>query len=248
MANAWKRLLLGTLLVCGLASTSVADHTRRWRQSTYEEFLKGTAKGVAVRSDGHLELAPKFSSIADADASYLWSLRTDPAGVLYAGGGSPAKVFKFEGAGKPKTVFESTDLLAQCITFDAKGTLFVGTSPDGKVYKVGANGEKSVFFEPKSKYIWDLAFAPDGTLYVATGDKGQIYAVSPDGKGEVYYDSDEAHIKNLAFDGKGNLLAGTEPNGRVLQISKATGAGKGKKAGDGSASGFVVYETGKREG
>jgi len=247
MANAWKRLLLGTLLVCGLASTSVADHTRRWRQSTYEEFLKGTAKGVAVRSDGHLELAPKFSSIADADASYLWSLRTDPAGVLYAGGGSPAKVFKFEGAGKPKTVFESTDLLAQCITFDAKGTLFVGTSPDGKVYKVGANGEKSVFFEPKSKYIWDLAFAPDGTLYVATGDKGQIYAVSPDGKGEVYYDSDEAHIKNLAFDGKGNLLAGTEPNGRVLQISKATGAGKGKKAGDGSASGFVVYETAKRE-
>jgi len=225
----------------------MADHTRRWRQSTYDEFLKGTAKGVAVRSDGHLELAPKFTPIADADASYLWSLRTDAAGVLYAGGGSPAKVFKFEGSGKPKIVFESTDLLAQCIAFDAKGTLYVGTSPDGKVYKVSASGEKSVFFEPKTKYIWDLAFAPDGTLYVATGDKGQIYAVSPDGKGEVYYSSDEAHIKNLALDSKGNLLAGTEPNGRVLQISKTTGAGKSKKAGEGAASGFVVYETAKRE-
>jgi len=247
MAKPWKRLLLGTLLVCGLASNSIADHTRRWRQSTYEEFLKGTAKGVAVRSDGHLELAPKFSPIADADASYLWSLRTDAAGVLYAGGGSPAKVFKFEGGGKPKTVFESTDLLAQCIAFDAKGTLYVGTSPDGKVYKVSASGEKSVFFEPKAKYIWDLAFAPNGTLYVATGDKGQIYAVSPDGKGDVYYSSDEAHIKTLALDGNGNLLAGTEPNGRVLQISKTMEAGKGKRAPEGQPSGFVVYETAKRE-
>jgi hypothetical protein len=246
MSKPWKRLLLCSLLLCGLASDSIADHTRRWRQSSYDEFLKGTAKGVAVRSDGHLELAPKFSLIADADASYLWSLRTDSAGDLYAGGGSPAKVFKFEGAGKPKVVFESTDLLAQCIAFDAKGSLYIGTSPDGKVYKVSASGEKTVFFEPKTKYIWDLAFAQDGTLYVATGDKGQIYAVTPDGKGEVHYDSDEAHIKNLAFDGKGNLLAGTEPNGRVLQISRAE-SGKSKKGEQGTASGFVLYETAKRE-
>jgi len=244
MANSWKRLLLGALLVCGMASAATADHTRRWRQSSYDEFLKGTAKGVAVRSDGHLELAPKFSLVADADASYLWALRTDVAGGLYAGGGSPAKVFKFDGSAKPKVVFESTDLLAQCMAFDVKGTLYVGTSPDGKVYKVSASGEKSVFFEPKTKYIWDLAFGPDGTLYVATGDKGQIYAVSPDGKGEVYYSSDEAHIKNLVFDDSGNLLAGTEPNGRVLRINLAAGKAKASEI---AASGFVVYETAKRE-
>ena len=214
----------------------IADHTRRWKQSTYEEFLKGTAKGVAVRSDGHLELAPKFTLVADADASYLWSLRADASGNLYAGGGSPAKVFRFDGTGKPKTVFESTDLLAQCIAFDAKGALYVGTSPDGKVYKVSANGEKTVFFEPKTKYIWDLAFGADGTLYVATGDKGQIYAVTPDGKGELYYASDEAHIKVLGFDAKGNLLAGTEPNGRVLRISRAS-ENTGKKTAESRRSG-----------
>ena len=228
ISKQWKRLLVLGLVLGGVATSSVADHTRRWKQSTYEEFLKGTAKGVAVRSDGHLELAPKFTLMADADASYLWSLRADASGSLYAAGGSPAKVFRFDGNGKPKTVFESTDLLAQCIAFDAKGILYVGTSPDGKVYKVAANGEKSVFFEPKTKYIWDLTFASDGTLYVATGDKGQVYAVSPDGKGEVYYASDEAHIKVLGFDAKGNLLAGTEPNGRVLQISRREEKG-GKK-------------------
>ncbi len=242
-----KWLLLLAVLLCGVVKPGAADHTRRWRQSTYEEFLKGTPKGVAVRSDGHLELAPKFTLVADADASYLWSLRTDAAGNLYAGGGSPAKVFRFDGSGKPKTVFESTDLLAQCIAFDAKGTLYVGTSPDGKVYKVSASGEKTVFFEPKTKYIWDLAFGTDGTLYVATGDKGQIYAVSPDGKGEVYYASDEAHIKVLGFDANGNLLAGTEPNGRVLQISRAGEKGEKKKPESGAAKGFVIYETAKRE-
>jgi len=66
---------------------AVAEHTRRWRQSTYDDFLKGTAHGVAVRSDGRLELAPKFTLLADADASYLWSVRLDPKGTLYAAGG-----------------------------------------------------------------------------------------------------------------------------------------------------------------
>jgi len=236
------------LLICVVGGPAMADHTRRWRQSTYEEFQKGTAKGVAVRSDGHLELAPKFALISDADASYLWSLRTDAAGVLYAGGGSPAKVFRFEESGKPKTVFQSTDLLVQAITFDARGNLYVATSPDGKIYRVTPGGEKSVFFDPKTKYIWDLAFGSDGTLYVATGDKGQIFAVTAEGKGELFYASDEAHIKVLAFDAKNNLLAGTEPNGRVLRISRsAEKAAKKKSADEAAAEGFVLYETAKRE-
>jgi Bacterial Ig domain len=248
MSKPVRRILFVWLSICLVASVAFAEHTRRWRQSSYEEFLKGNAKGVAVRSDGHLELAPKFTLIADADASYLWSLRTDATGVLYAAGGSPAKVFRFEGSGKPRTVFESTDLLAQAIAFDAKGTLYVATSPDGKVYRVSASGEKTVFFEAKTKYIWDLAFAPDGTLYVATGDKGQIFAVAPDGKGGLFYASDEAHIKTLAFDAKGDLLAGTEPNGRVLRVTRNPEKNAKRKSTDESvADGFVVYETAKRE-
>src|SRR5579863_9579650 len=241
------RLASCALAVCFLAALPLlAEHTRRWRQSTYDEFLKGTAHGVAVRSDGRLELAPKFTLLADADASYLWSLRADPKGVLYAAGGSPAKVFRFDASGKPTKAFESTDLAAQAIAFDSKGNLYVGTSPDGKVYRVTANGEKSVFFDPKTKYIWDLAFGADGTLYVATGDKGQVFAVSADGKGEVLYSSDEAHIKVLTFDSKANLLAGTEPNGRVLRITRSAAAKK-NGAENSAADGFVIYETAKRE-
>src|SRR5712671_1085247 len=223
-----------------------AEHTRRWRQSTYEEFLKGTAHGVAVRSDGRLELAPKFTLLADADASYLWSVRLDSKGALFAAGGSPAKVFRFDSNGKPTAVFDSADLSAQTIAFDSKGTLYVGTSPDGKVYKVSATGEKSVFFDPKTKYIWDLAFAPDGTLFVATGDKGQVFAVAPDGKGELFYASDEAHIRVFAFDARNNLLAGTEPSGRILRVTRSENKTR-KEKDTPAAVGFVLYETAKRE-
>jgi outer membrane protein assembly factor BamB len=246
-----ERIRRVSALLCFFALTAsplLAEHTRTWRQASYEDLLKGTPHGVAVRSDGRLELAPKFTLIADADASYLWSLRIDSKGALYAAGGSPAKVFRFEGsvAGKPTTVFESTDLVAQAIAFDSKGVLYVATSPDGKVYRVSPSGEKAVFFDPKSKYIWDLAFGADGTLFVATGDKGQIFAVSPDGKGELFYGSDEAHIRVLALDTHNNLLAGTEPSGRILRISRAGNSGS-KSKDSSSGEGFVLYETGKRE-
>ena len=243
-------LVFTSLLLCLFAScpSAFSEHTRTWRQATYEDFLKGTPHGVAVRSDGRLELAPKFTLLADADASYLLSLRTDAKGALYAAGGSPAKVFRFDAnaqvGSKPTVVFDSTDLVAQAIAFDSKGTLYVATSPDGKVYRVSASGEKAVFFDPRTKYIWDLAFASDGTLYVATGDKGQIFAVAPDGKGDVFYSSDEAHVRVLAFDSHNNLLAGTEPSGRILRISRADA--KNRKEPD-SAIGFVLYETSKRE-
>ena len=241
--NVW---LCATVLLAATAGIVAAEHTRRWRQSTYDEFLKGTTHGIAVRSDGRLELAPKITQLADADASYLWSVKLDATGNPYAAGGSPAKVFKLDGNGKTSTVFQSSELSAQALAFDSKGTLYVGTSPDGKVYRVSSSGEKSVFFDPKSKYIWDIEFGSDGTLYVATGDKGQIFAVSPDGKSELFYASDEAHIRVLAFDGKANLIAGTEPSGRVLRLTRpASSLRKNEK--DPAAEGFVLYETPKRE-
>ena len=242
---AWWAALVSLVLTCALAAR--AEHTHRWRQSTYEDFLKGAAHGIAVSSDGHLELAPRFHLIADADASYLWSVRVDAKGVLYAAGGSPARVFRFDANGKPVTIFESTELSAQALALDPKGTLYVATSPDGKVYRVSPDGQKSVFFDPKTKYIWDLALGPDGTLYVATGDKGQLFAVAPDGKGEVFYASDEAHIRVLAFDSRGNVLAGTEPSGRILRVSRTSSKNSSSGTANSAGQAFVLYETSKRE-
>jgi hypothetical protein len=221
-----------------------AEHTHFWRQADYSDFLRGTTTGVAVRSDGKIAPAPRFDSFADPGMSYLWALRLDAQGRLYAAGGSDAKVLRFDAAAKPTTVFESSELGAQAIVFDAKGNLYVGTSPDGKVYKVTPGGTKSVFFDPKAKYIWSLAVDPQGDVFVGTGDKGQIFVVTPDGAGQSFYQSDQRHARSLAFDSKGNLVVGTEPDGLILRIPVTR---KNASAVPEAGSPFVLYETSRRE-
>ena len=244
-ANAVCVLAVMTVVVTELALSIPAEseHTRFWRQSEYSEFQRGTAKGVAIRSDGSLTPAPHFASFADPNLAYLWTLRLDSHGKLYAAGGSNAKVLRFDEKGSPTTVFESTELAAQSILFDAHDNLYVGTSPDGKIYKVTAAGQKSVFYDPKTKYIWALAMDSNGILFAATGDQGQVYAIGPDGNGKLFYKSDERHARSLAFDAKGNLLIGTDPSGLILRVEIER-----KKAGEIEAGhSFVIYETDKKE-
>src|SRR5271169_2384315 len=229
-----KALVIAAAAVVLAAVPALAEHTRWWRQTSFEDFTRGTSKGVALRSDGKLFLAPRFAEFADANLAFLLALRSDSKGNLYAAGGSNAKVLRLDANGKSTTVFESSELAAQALALDAAGNLFVGTSPDGKVYKVTPAGQSSVFFDPKTKYIWDLAVDRDGTVYVATGDTGTIFSVAPDGKGQVFYSSGETHIRSLALDSKGNVLAGTEPSGRVLRIPKGP-----------NPHAFVLYETSK---
>jgi len=239
-----------TIVVCALAAVLLAprfveaEHTRYWRQSDSSEFEKGTANGVSISSDGKLMPAPLFKPLADPNLAYIWQLRLDSRGRLYAAGGPSAKVLRIDDSGKSATVFEGTELAAQAITFDTNDNLYVGTSPDGKVYKVTPDGQKSVFFDPKTKYIWALAMNHDGDLFVGTGDKGELYVVTPDGKGQVFYQSDERHARSLAFDSKGNLLIGTEPNGLILRVPLERKSGQAAPA---AGNAFVIYETNKKE-
>ena len=221
------------------ALPAAAERMRFWRQTSYEEFEKGTAKGVALRSDGRLVPAPRFQQLADPNLAYLWALATDSQGRVYAAGGSTAKVLRLEAGGKTTAVFESPEMSAQALAVDAHDNLYVATAPDGKVYRVTPKGEKSVFFDPQRKYIWAMILGRDGMLYVATGDKGEIFAVTPDGKGEVFYKTEETHVRSLALDPSGRLYAGTEPNGLVVRIETDS---KAK-----TQHGFVIYETAKKE-
>src|SRR5579862_1022333 len=114
---------LAIALIIAGATALRAEHTRYWRQSAYDEFERGTAKGVAVRSDGKLLLAPQFSPLADPNSAYLWALRADSKGNVYAAGGSGAKVLRYDAAGKMTTVFESGELSAQALALDSHDDL-----------------------------------------------------------------------------------------------------------------------------
>lgn len=238
------------IFVCGLVLAMLlpaavrAEHTRYWREADYSQFVKGTAHGVAIRSDGTIEPAPKFTSFADPSLAYIWALRMDSRGRLYAAGGPNAKVLRFDDAGKSTTIFQSSELAAQAIALDSKDDLYVGTSPDGKVYRVTPDGTKSVFFDPKTKYIWALAFDSHGNLFVGTGDNGKVFVVPPDGKGQLFYQSADSHARSLAFDSKGDLLIGTDPHGLILRVPIKR---KSSQALPAAGSPFVIYEMNKQE-
>ncbi len=75
----WVLVVFPVLL---LLSFVFAEGTRTWEQSKFDELIKGTAKGVAVRSTGGLELAPAFTALSTTPSTYIWSIAADRAGNL----------------------------------------------------------------------------------------------------------------------------------------------------------------------
>ena len=237
-----------TLSTFALSAFALAEGTRTWEQSKFEELTKGTANGIALRSEGGLELAPAFKALATTPSTYIWSIASDSAGNIYAAAGSPARVYRITPDGQSTAIFEPQELQVQALVVDKNGTVYAATAPDGKVYRLeSAKGGKAAskpdaktswtstpYFDPGSKYIWDIVLDNAGALYVATGDHGEIYKVSANGQHSLFFKSDEVHIRVLALDPKGNLIAGSDGSGLVYQI-----------APNGEA--FVLYSAPRKE-
>jgi len=236
-----------TLSTLALSAFALAEGTRTWEQSKFDELNKGTAKGIALRSEGGLELAPAFKALATTPSTYIWAIASDSAGNIYAAAGSPARVYRITPDGQSTTIFEPQELQVQVLVVDKNdksGIVYAATAPDGKVYRLEpAKGAKpdaktlwnwTPYFDPSAKYIWDIVLDNAGALYVATGDHGEIYKVNPNGQHSLFFKSDEVHIRVLALDPKGNLIAGSDGSGLVYRI-----------APNGEA--FVLYSTPRKE-
>jgi len=242
-----------------LANTILfAEGTRTWEQSKFDDLIKGTPAGVAIRSTGGLELAPGFKALSTTPSTYIWSIAADHDGNLFAAAGSPARIYRITPDGKWAVIFEPQELQVQALVVNANGMVYAATSPDGKIYKiehrssaskdssdktrdaqekpptVDPSWSSSIYFDPQTKYIWDLALDDSGNLYAATGDHGEIFRVTPKGEHSVFFKSDEAHIRVLAIEAKGNLIAGSDGSGLIYRISP-------------SGAGFVLYSAPKKE-
>src|SRR5579863_2437513 len=255
-------VLLSLLIVITSLPAALAQGTRTWEQSKFDDLTKGNATGVAIRSAGGLELAPSFKLLYATPSTYIWALAADDSGIVYAAAGSPARVYRITPDGKSTIIFEPQELQVQALRVGPGGVIYAATAPDGKVYKIehkageqsgkktdeksADNAQKdskpsldpswssSEYFAPGTKYIWDLALDKSGNLYIATGDHGEIYKVTPKGEHSVFFKSDETHIRALVVDAQGNLIAGTDGSGLVYRISP-------------SGEGFVLYSAPKKE-
>lgn len=242
------RAFTGTLILASSYALT-AQTTKQWTIDRFDELERGTAQGVAIRSDGRLEAGPAVTPLATLDRAYVWSVASDPAGTItYAGvGGSTADsaaVLRLAPGAAPEPIFHAKALGVQALRTAADGTLFAATSPDGKVYRLGAApGSEKLLFDPadtveKPKYLWDLAVARDGTVYVATGAPAAVYRVPPGtAKPELLFRTADQHIRSLLLAADGTLFAGSDGAGVIYRL----------RTQQRDAKPFAIYAAGRRE-
>jgi hypothetical protein len=235
----------------------LAQGTRLWVQSRYEEFEKGQPESIAISSRGYLEAGPAMKSVLLTPSTYIWDVASDNQGNAYLATGSPATVLKVNSAGVSTKLFSTKELTVQAVRVGPDGSVYAATVPGGKVYRIKPDqsgldeSSATIVFDSatmtqnagsakpgdQARYIWDLAFDAHGVLYIATGGPAAIYRVdvsSATPHAEIFFASDEQHIRCLLFEANGDLIAGSDGGGLVYRI------GKDRKA-------LVIYDAPKRE-
>ncbi len=135
------KIFFPALLVCALSAVVVAEGTRLWNETGYEDFERGAARGVAVRSTGQLELAPAFKVLYTTPSTFIWQITSDRDGTVYAATGAPARVYRITPDGKSTVIFEPKELQVQALALGKDGAIYAATSPDGKVYRIAPNAQ-----------------------------------------------------------------------------------------------------------
>lgn len=200
------------LILSFTAAAGFAEGTRTWEQSNYQDFLKGTAHGVAISSDGFLELAPAFKLIATTPSSAIWATAIGLQGEIYAATGAPARIYRIVPGGKPVAIFQPQELQVQALVVGKDGVIYAATNPDGKVYKVEPGAAATSTTD-------DGSGAHSSRKKEGDQVKGETANPVNGWKSTVFFDPGTKYIWSLALDESGNLYVATGDRGEIFRVS-----------------------------
>ncbi|HME34170.1 MAG TPA: hypothetical protein VKF84_02950 [Candidatus Sulfotelmatobacter sp.] len=205
--------LSSTLAITSLVPSALADGTRTWEQSKFEDLIKGTATGVAIRSAGGLELAPSFKLLYATPSTYIWAIAADDAGNVYAATGSPARVYRITPSGEATIIFEPQELQVQTLEVDPHGVgiIYAATAPDGKVYKI-EHKPRAKADAPKSES------KPDNKTEKDAKDLAKP-VLDPSWTSSEYFAPGTKYIWDLVLDKAGNLYVATGDHGEIYKVT-----------------------------
>ena len=211
-----RQFLAFLFLAFVFATTSrraVAEGTRTWEQSKFEDLVKGTANGVAIRSNGGLELAPSFKLLYATPSTYIWAVAADDSGNVYAATGSPARVYRITPDGKSTIIFQPQELQVQALQVAPGGVIYAATAPDGKVYKIEHKpGEKSESAKSETA-------KPESKSADSAAKDAAKPALDPSWSSSEYFAPGTKYIWDLALDKAGNLFVGTGDRGEIYKVT-----------------------------
>jgi len=196
-----------------LSPSASAEGTRTWEQSKFDDLIKGTGHGIAFPSDGGLELAPTFKSLATLPSTYVWSIASDAAGNIYAATGAPARVYRITPDGKSTAIFEPQELQVQALVAAKNGAVYAATSPDGKVYRLAAAPGAASGAPSLSKAA--KGGSKEAASIASSGNSPSKNSWSA----SVYFDPGAKYIWDLALDSAGDLYVATGDHGEIYKVN-----------------------------
>ena len=228
----------------------MAQGTKLWSVDRYDEMERGTAEGVAIRSDGRLEAGPA-TSLLYADGREL---------CVVGGGGCGGEWLRGYGrdggrvgggdAGGARTGRRRRSLRARSLGCRRCGWARMGRCMR-RLRRMGrcigwarGGATAAVVFDPattaeKPKYLWDLAVGRDGEVYVAAGAPAVVYRVpAGGGKAEVLF-QDGGSAYSVPADGGGwDAVGGVGWGGGDLPIRRRGRRGRSR---------LRLYAAGRKE-
>jgi hypothetical protein len=222
------RLLAAIVIFAALAAGfAIAEGTRTWEQSKFDELVKGTPKGVAILSNGGLELAPALKNLYTTPSTYIWSIAADPAGNVFAAAGAPARVYRITPEGQASVIFEAQELQVQALIVDKSGILYAATAPDGKVYRLqqtagGMASAAKAAPKPGTKPAGEDASSSEAKAAdtkAVNEAKPKAVVTDSSWSATVYFDPATKYIWDLAQDKAGNLYVATGDHGEIFRVT-----------------------------
>jgi outer membrane protein assembly factor BamB len=198
-----------------ISAAGFAQGTRTWEQSKFDEFERGTAKGIAIRSDGFLELAPAFRSLATTQSTFLWSVASDDRGNVFAAAGAPSRVYRITPDGKVSIVLAPGELQVQALVADKSGAIYAATSPDGKLYRIAPKATAAANQAPQSP-----ATTSESLLETHSPDNHPQVALDAEYSSSVYFEPKTKYIWALALDADGRLYVATGDRGEIFRVNR----------------------------
>jgi hypothetical protein len=141
-----------------------------------EHTGKASAQKDAPKEDTEQKSAvdPEWNSSVyfNPDTKYIWDLKLDDAGNLYAATGDHGQIFRVTPKGEHSIFFQSDEAHIRVLAFDLKGNLIAGSDGSGLIYRISPGGEAFVLYSAPKKEITALAIDKSGDIYAAgAGEK-----------------------------------------------------------------------------
>ncbi len=210
--------ILSVVLSCVAA---VANTTSYWKQAGSDMFFKGKFNGTALTEDGRVSLGYKMEKLVTSTEPYFWSMTYDNKGVLWAGSGNKAILYRIDKKGNSDEYAVLPGVGISALAVNKNNNLFAAVFPGGKIFSIDKKGKKEIYATLPAMYVWDMEFDSDGNLFCVTGAGAGVYKIDKEKKVIALYTSSEKHFLSMFLDGKGGLYTGSSPSGMILKINIA---------------------------